>query len=158
MPDKFNVIIEACVNLSSQMNEKKNQIKKYNILASLIEELYSKNEKYLHIYLSPFKKKNQSIISCPYFVFIITTNSAYKFFMTSAKKFLEDEKINYDYNLFIFYAKFKLNEINILKKNNEDLEEKVKNLELKIKSLEDKIEEITNNKNTEKFDEFCNIY
>ena len=36
LPDKFNIIIEAYMDLSTQMNEKKVQIKKYNILSRLI--------------------------------------------------------------------------------------------------------------------------
>ena len=159
LPNKFNIIIEACVNLSTQMNEKKNQIKKYNILAHLIEELYLKNEDYLNIYLSPFKKKNQTIITCPYFVFIITTNSAYDFFMTSAKKFMEDKKINYDYNLYIFYVKFKLNEISDLQKNNEDLEQKVKDLQKKNEDLEQRVKDLQSTVKTlqEQINELRNI-
>ena len=69
LPDKFNIIIEACVNLSTQMNEKKVQIKKYNILSRLIEELYSINKNFLDDYLSPFKKNNKNIIKIPLFYF-----------------------------------------------------------------------------------------
>ena len=109
-PDKFNIIIEACVNLSTQMNEKKVQIKKYNILSRLIEELYSINKNFLDDYLSPFKKNNKNIIKCPFFIFIITTNSAYNYFKISSKKFLEDSDSNYECKLFVYYVRFKLNE------------------------------------------------
>ena len=62
------------MDLSTQMNEKKVQIKKYNILSRLIEELYSIYKNFLDDYLSPFKKNNKNIIKYPFFIFIITTN------------------------------------------------------------------------------------
>ena len=156
LPDKFNIIIEACVNLGTQTIEKKKQINKYSILSRLINELYSKNKEYVDIYLSPFKKQNKNILSCPYFVFIIATNSSYDYFMTSAKKFLEDEKKKYDYDLFIFYIKFKLNEVNDLEKNNKDFEKELEDLKATVNLLKAEIENLkkNNNKNNNNMEKF----
>ncbi len=156
LPDKFNIIIEACVNLGTQTIEKKKQINKYSILSRLINELYSKNKEYVDIYLSPFKKQNKNILSCPYFVFIIATNSSYDYFMTSAKKFLEDEKKKYDYDLFIFYINFKLNEVNDLEKNNKDFEKELEDLKATVNLLKAEIENLkkNNNKNNNNMEKF----
>ena len=91
-------------------------------MSRLIEELYSKNKNFLDDYLSPFKKNNKNIIKCPFFIFIITTNSAYYYFKISSKKFLEDSDSNYECKLFVYYVRFKLNgEVNNINENNEDL-------------------------------------
>ena len=132
LPDRFNIIVEACLNLSTQMKNKKAQIKKYNVLAQLIEELYSKNPKYIDDYLFPFKDKIQNINMPPKFVFIIATNSAYEFFTKSSKKFLEDKEVNFNCYLLISYIKFKLNDRELdLLENNEDeiMKTKVKKME-----------------------------
>ena len=144
------------MDLSTQMNEKKVQIKKYNILSRFIEELYSKNKNFLDDYLSPFKKKNKNIIKFPFFIFIITTNSDYNYFKISSKKFLEDSDSNYECKLFVYYVRFKLNgEVNNINDNNEDL----KFLLAEIKELKGRVKKLEYKKNAiEKFNELFVIY
>lgn len=137
IPDTFNIIIETCLNLSTQMKAKKIQIRKYSIISRLLEELYEKNKNFLEEYLSPFKKNNQNILSSPYFIYIIATNSAYTYFKISSKKFIED-KTDFNCNLFIFYIKFKLNsDITNILENNGDVNvlEKIEELQNKLNSV-----------------------
>ena len=76
--------------------------------------------------------------------------------MTSAKKFLEDEKKKYDYDLFIFYIKFKLNEVNDLEKNNKDFEKELEDLKATVNLLKAEIENLkkNNNKNNNNMEKF----
>ena len=124
-------------------------------MSRLIEELYSKNKNFLDDYLSPFKKNNKNIIKCPFFIFIITTNSAYNYFKISSKKFLEDSDSNYECKLFVYYVRFKLNgEVNNID-NNEDL----KSLLAEIKELKERVKKLGSEKNAvEKFNELCVVY
>ena len=149
LPDKFNIIIESCINLSTEMNEKKNQIKKYYILSELIEKLYSKNKNYLEIYLTPLKQKIGNIeLSCPYFAFIITINNAYNYFKIASKKFLED-KDNINCNLYIYYIKFKLNDnkIDVCENNDDDedtIRQKFEKMEKEIADMKERILKLEN--------------
>ena len=129
------------------MKDKKVQIKKYNILAKLIEELYSKNPKYIDDYILPFKDKIKNIRMSPKFVFVIATNNAYEFFTISSKKFLEDKEVNLHCHLFIYYIKFKDKDRELdLLENNEDetmiakmkkMEEEIIKLQLQMKQMQD---------------------
>ena len=123
IPENFNIIIETCLSLSNQMEEKKFQIKKYSILSQLIGELYKNKPEYIKDYLYPFNTKGDKDIIYPNFVFIITTNNAYDFFLKSSKRFLEDNELYSNLNLYIFYIKFNLMDRDYeLIKNNESIE------------------------------------
>jgi len=143
IPDNFNIIIEACLSLSNQMEKKIFQIKKNSILSQLIGELYKKKPEYIKDYLYPFNTKDDKDINYPNFVFIITTNNAYDFFLKSSKRFLEDNELYSNLNLYIFYIKFNLMDKDYeLIKNNETIEINKLKEELKeeiIKSLREEL-------------------
>jgi hypothetical protein len=120
LPEIFNIIVEVCVNLKTQQNEKANQIKKYNLLIELIENLNKKNPSYLTEYLSPFNKPNACVVSSPHFIIMLATNSSYDYFLESSRKFTEDKNFISDYTVYLCYIKFKLKDDTFgLTENNE---------------------------------------
>lgn len=132
------------MSFSLKSNGGKNfQIKKYSILSQLIGELYKKKPEYIKDYLYPFNTKDDKDINYPNFVFIITTNNAYEFFLKSSKRFLEDNELYSNLNLYIFYIKFNLMDKEYeLIKNNETIEINKLREELKeeiIKSFREEI-------------------
>ena len=148
LPENFNIIVEACLNLSNQIEEKKIQIKKYRILTDLINDLYNKKPEYLNDYLCPFYGKYEMKIFNPNFVYIITTNSVYDYFIQTSRKFFEEKKNNQNLNLFILYIKFNLVDKNFGLANNNlnDIKELMDELKIQKQEIE-KINKLNDEQN-----------
>ena len=135
LPQTFNIIIECCLNLDTQKDEKKAQIKKYNLLKKLIKDLYKKNPNYIKDYLYPFNKQSENIVTCPDFIIIIATNSNYSIFTTTSKKFKEDEDLLSENEFYFCFIKFNLKEDSFkLIENNDNVE-----FSKELKSLQDQL-------------------
>ena len=75
------------------MKNKNAQIKKYNVLAKLIEELYSKNPKYIDDYLFPFKDKIKNINMLLNLFLLLQLIVPMNFLQNPPKNFLKIKKL-----------------------------------------------------------------